>query len=168
MGHPRRSMGLYSGPFDSVRLEGRRFRALPLCRLLWLRPFTSPERAKWPEHQDVPGGSTGYVVSSYRVIGGGPSAEKIKIHEVDVALLKELREIEKQTAIELGQWVERSRVDNRKLEDLSEEELRAKIAAMEAEEARIRQRRRAPASNEPHRGARGHRGPCQVWWSKRY
>jgi len=63
------------------------------------------ERAVFAEHQDVPGGTTGFVVTRRRQLGkNGPI---VKEHKVDVALLRELREISKQIAIELGQWVEK-------------------------------------------------------------
>lgn len=59
------------------------------------------ERAVYPEHQDVPGGKTGYVVTSWKAL---TKDRTIKTHRVDVELLKELRAIEQQIAMELGQW----------------------------------------------------------------
>lgn len=88
-------------------------------------------RATDPNNTDVPGNATGLLAVS-RQVGG---KTEYKLARFDAALMREKRELLKQIAIERDQWVERSRVDDRKLEDLSEEELRAKIAKMEAEEA---------------------------------
>lgn len=64
------------------------------------------ERAACEDHQTVPGGKTGHVVTKLRQIGqGGPIVTE---HAVDIALLKELRETEKQIAQELGQWIEKT------------------------------------------------------------
>jgi len=79
-------------------------------------------------HQDVPGGKTGYVVTRERQLGkDGPI---VKEHQVDVALMREMREIDKQIAMELGQWVEKSDQMHRatSLSDLPDEVLERMIA----------------------------------------
>jgi hypothetical protein len=68
------------------------------------------ERAKDPTMANVPGGSTGLLVRKYKSIGSGENATTVEEYEVDTALLKELREHEKQAAQELGQWTEKSTV----------------------------------------------------------
>jgi hypothetical protein len=62
------------------------------------------ERAAAPEMQSVPGGKTGLLVRRVKVIGSGEGAREVEEYEVDTALLKELRELEKQAAVEAGQW----------------------------------------------------------------
>lgn len=57
-------------------------------------------------HTDAPGGSTGLLVRTVKVVGGGENAERVEEYELDAALLRELRELEKQAAIEAGQWQE--------------------------------------------------------------
>lgn len=63
------------------------------------------ERAE--EHAEIHGGDTGLLVKSTKSVGSGPAAEIIDEYAVDVAVLKELRELEKQAAIEAGQWTEK-------------------------------------------------------------
>lgn len=62
------------------------------------------ERGNDPSMRSVPGGKTGLLCHDIKVVGGGDSAERVDLYEVDTGLLKELREHEKQAAIELGQW----------------------------------------------------------------
>lgn len=64
------------------------------------------ERGASAEMQSVPGGSTGLLVHNVKSIGGGENAERVDLYEFDAALLKEMREHEKQAAQELGQWTE--------------------------------------------------------------
>src|SRR5262249_42455138 len=63
-------------------------------------------RAADPDIAALPGGETGLVVRREKSIGSDPAAQLVTEAEADVALLRELREIEKQAAIELGQWEE--------------------------------------------------------------
>lgn len=75
------------------------------------------ERAAFPEHQDVPGGKTGRVVTSFAVRGskrivdekGRTTIEPIyyKTHAVDIKLLEERRAMLDQIAQELGQKMDR-------------------------------------------------------------
>jgi hypothetical protein len=70
------------------------------------------------EHAGVPGGSTGLLVRTVRGIAG----VAVDFYEVDTALLRELREHEKQAAQELGQWVER-----KETRDVTDDELDGEI-----------------------------------------
>ncbi len=71
------------------------------------------ERAEWfAKHEPtVPGGTTGYVVKRIKGVGSGPYTHIVNEYEFDVALSKELREVEKQAAIEVGQWTEKQQID---------------------------------------------------------
>ena len=70
--------------------------------------------ARAAQYADVPGGDTGMLVCQIRVVrvGGTGDGERVRDrgftqiaeYAVDVGLLKELREHEKQAAQELGQW----------------------------------------------------------------
>lgn len=51
------------------------------------------------------GGSTGYIVKDYK----GKDADRT-IYKVDTGLLKEFRDLEREIAIELGQWAERKEI----------------------------------------------------------
>lgn len=68
-------------------------------------------QARAEEHRGIPGGDTGLLVRTVKKIGQGDEAERVEEYAVDTALLKELREHEKQAAQELGQWIERTTVD---------------------------------------------------------
>jgi len=54
---------------------------------------------------------TGLCVRQQRVIGAGKNAKIIEDYEVDTALLDALASLEKQVAIETGQWTEKQNVD---------------------------------------------------------
>ena len=91
------------------------------------------ERADDPKMKDVPGGTTGLLVREETPTRYGPVVKAT----LDAALLAELRAHEMQAAKELGQLVDRSRVDldsgasaeslERKLAALSDAELNAVI-----------------------------------------
>lgn len=69
-------------------------------------------RADDPLMCDVPGGDTGLLVRTVKIRARGEGETETTIEaELDSALLKELREHEKQAAQELGQWVEQSKVE---------------------------------------------------------
>jgi hypothetical protein len=85
-------------------------------------------RAADPALQDVPGGKTGLIVRDVRGIGKGANFQLVAVYAVDVGLLAEMRQIEKQAAQEVGQWVDRNNVAVRRVEDMTDEELLA-IAA---------------------------------------
>lgn len=60
--------------------------------------------ARAEKYADVPGGNTGLLVHNVKSIGAGVTAERVDLYEFDAALVKELREHERQIAEELGQW----------------------------------------------------------------
>jgi len=68
------------------------------------------ERGNAPEMQNVPGGKTGYLVHRIKSVGSGPAAQVVDEYELDAALLREIREHEKQAAQELGQWIDKKDV----------------------------------------------------------
>jgi hypothetical protein len=57
-------------------------------------------RAEWDALEGVPGGNTGLICRDFKGIQ--------PVYKVDAALLREMRELEKQAAIEAGQWVEKT------------------------------------------------------------
>lgn len=59
---------------------------------------------------DVPGGETGLLTRHYKSLGGGQNFEVVTEYEVDTALLREMRELEKHAAIDLGQWSEKHEI----------------------------------------------------------
>jgi len=69
-----------------------------------------PQRAAAVEFAEVPGGTTGLLVHTYKAIGTGEFVEKVDEYAVDTGLLAELRAHEKQAAQELGQWVEKGEI----------------------------------------------------------
>ena len=104
------------------------------------------ERAAAPEHQNLPGGKTGFVVIrgmkaiKRKVLmhskdpGTKPTEvekiEKTIISAVDTKFISALLAVDEQIARELGQWVEKQddTLRVRKLDDLSDEELEQLIA----------------------------------------
>lgn len=81
--------------------------------------------ARAEEHKSYKGGgSTGLLVRQRKVIGTGENAETVDEYAVDTALLKELREHEKQAAIESGEWLDKTQ-HSFDLSNLSNEELLA-------------------------------------------
>jgi hypothetical protein len=66
------------------------------------------QRAADPDLATVPGGTTGLIVRRRRIIGTGEKQEIVDEYEVDVALLREIRETLKQAAIECGQWQQKA------------------------------------------------------------
>jgi hypothetical protein len=86
------------------RAIGKRARRLAKLEDRWMRLLrVIEERAADPAMKDVPGGTTGLLVKRVRRTKAGVVEE----YAVDVALLKELRETERQAAIEAGQWTEK-------------------------------------------------------------
>ena len=79
--------------------------------------------ARSVEHKDVPGGDTGLLICQVKFIKVYESDEgeavadesvhptrtsvQVKEYSVDFGLLREMREIEKQAAIELGEWTQK-------------------------------------------------------------
>ena len=60
------------------------------------------ERANHVEMQDAAGGKTGLLCLDYK----GKDADRA-VYKLDAALLKEMRELEKEIAIEKGEWTEK-------------------------------------------------------------
>ena len=85
-------------------------------------------RAAHADYQDLPGGDTGLLVRRQKLLGRGADAVLVVEYEVDTGTLKELRELEKQAAIEVGDWSEKREVSGsmrvqQAVEHLSDEEL---------------------------------------------
>lgn len=72
------------------------------------------ERAADPSLVGVPGGNTGLVVRSTKVVG----KQVYESFSTDTRLSKEMRGIEEQIARELGQWQERIEVEDVSLADV--------------------------------------------------
>jgi hypothetical protein len=68
------------------------------------------ERAADPSMEGVPGGRTGLLVRTLKTVGSGEAARQVEEYRLDAALLKELRELERQAAEEAGQWTTRAEV----------------------------------------------------------
>lgn len=60
---------------------------------------------------NAPGTGTGLLVRSYKAVGIGPDMTLMEEWSVDTSLLSEMRQTEKQTAQEAGQWTEKSRLE---------------------------------------------------------
>jgi hypothetical protein len=65
------------------------------------------ERASDAAWADVPGWTTGLLVHQTKQIGSGANAQVVDEFAVDTGLLREMRELEKHAATELGQWSEK-------------------------------------------------------------
>ncbi len=64
------------------------------------------DRANDADAAEIPGGKTGLLVKVTKGTGASSAGKGAGEFVLDIALLKELREHEKQAAQELGQWVE--------------------------------------------------------------
>lgn len=71
------------------------------------------KRAAWfaENRPDVPGGETGLLQIQLKVVGSGPAAYTVEEYLPDVALSRELRELNRAAATELGQWSEKTQVE---------------------------------------------------------
>jgi hypothetical protein len=86
---------------------GRRARRLAALDDRWQR-MKAVIAARADEMKDVPGGgSSGLLVKAVKSIGSGDNAREVEEYAVDAALLREMRELEKQAAQETGQWAEK-------------------------------------------------------------
>ncbi len=126
------------------------------------------ERASDPEFSNVAGGTTGLLVHTVKMIGGGRDATTVDEYAVDTGLLKELRAHEEQAAKELGQWVEKTRgevtgkdggpIQVQDVSRLDDDELDALIAELSAREQGVIRpslagARETPASMDATAGA---------------
>jgi hypothetical protein len=68
------------------------------------------ERAAAPEMQHVPGGKTGLLVRTEKIVGVGAGARTIEEFSFDASVVRELRSLHERAAKELGQEVERREV----------------------------------------------------------
>ena len=77
----------------------------------WLRLQKVIEaRAACPDLRTAPGGDTGLLCKTVKGVGTGADFTLVNEYAVDTGLLKELRDIEKQAASELGQWMTKTEV----------------------------------------------------------
>lgn len=108
-------------------------------------------RADDPRMEGIPGASTGLLtVTQVKQVGMGPDARMVSLYGIDAPLLREIREVEKQAAIELGQWqirVDTGAIDMHKVHDAMEK----RAAQYEAAQARVAATnvRRASLGQEP-------------------
>ncbi len=65
--------------------------------------------ARAKDNDDLTGGETGLIVREVTYLPGGSTRER---QEADVAVTKELRELAKQAAQELGEWTEKQAIDH--------------------------------------------------------
>lgn len=61
------------------------------------------ERGKDEHLQEIPGGKTGLIVREYKALD-------LPVYKVDTAVIKEVRDLLKQIAIETGEWTEKKDV----------------------------------------------------------
>lgn len=64
------------------------------------------------EQLNAPGADTGLVVRQIKQVGAGRDAQIVEEFAVDTGTLRELRALEEQAAKELGQWIEKSQVED--------------------------------------------------------
>ena len=94
-------------------------------RLQRMNQLIAARGAEMEETGEVAGGETGLLVRDYK----GKDADK-PIYHFDAALVREMRELEKQIAIECGQWTERREITGKiDVTKLSDEELAAIVSA---------------------------------------
>jgi hypothetical protein len=88
--------------------------------------------ARAQEHQNVAGGEEGLYVRQLKSIRSGKGFKTVEEYAVDTALLKEMRETEKQAAIEARQWVEKVNFS-----DVTDDEIQAAASAAAEELGRV-------------------------------
>lgn len=91
---------------QGVRLKQNRINRLQ-ARLDKMDALIEARGAKMAETQEIEGGETGLLVRDYK----GKDADRA-VYSFDAALVREMRDHEKQAAIELGEWTEKSEVNN--------------------------------------------------------
>jgi hypothetical protein len=94
------------GDAIATKAIAKRVRRVDALNSRWLKMHQLiAERAK--SMASVPGGETGLLVRKVKMLGSGENGREIDEYEVDCGLLKEMRELEKQAAIEVGHWSEK-------------------------------------------------------------
>lgn len=95
------------------------------------------ERGNDRQMAGIPGGTTGLIVRQIKSIGVGAHNREVEEFVVDTGTLREIRELEKQAAQELGQWVDKGELTGRnggaiQIDDvgLSDDERAERIAAI--------------------------------------
>lgn len=119
----------------------RRARRLERLNRDWFRlQAIIEERAADPSMEGVPGGKTGLIVRKVKQVFSGDRATLVSDYSIDCRILAEMRRIEKQAALECGQW-----------EPMVNEEAGRSIAALiEADTAKAAHRaERADEPKEP-------------------
>jgi len=97
-------------------------------------------RAQFDDSQTVPGGDTGLIATGFKAVGG----TIVQTHELDTGLLREMREITKQIAIELGQWAHKPDSTIRTIEEIPTDLLKHMIT----EGRRLRAEKERKAAEE--------------------
>ena len=78
-----------------------------------LRQVIDERAADYAETRDAPaGGGTGLIVRQLKQIGSGRDAQVVEEFGVDTGTVREIRALHEQAAKELGQWVEKSQVED--------------------------------------------------------
>jgi hypothetical protein len=57
--------------------------------------------------EHVPGGKTGLLTRSLKMVGSGDESTLVTEYVVDVPVIREIRALHEQTAKETGQWTEK-------------------------------------------------------------
>lgn len=115
---------------------GRRARRVQALTARWEKMLDVIEaRGKDRGHRRAPGGSTGLLVRVQKALGSGENFQVVEEFTFDAALVRELREHEKQAAQELGQLVQKIAPTDPSGENgydnLSDAELKRRIADVE-------------------------------------
>jgi hypothetical protein len=90
---------------SAIARKGRRLRALGE-RWASLQKIAR-ERGRALAGENVPGGGTGYLAKTTKMIGAGERSQVVTAYELDADLLRELRAHEEAASKECGQWCER-------------------------------------------------------------
>jgi hypothetical protein len=103
------------------------------------------ERATDPAMAAIPGGKTGLIVRTPKVIGDAV----LEVYRADVGLLKELRATNEQIAREKGEWQERIEVEDVSLADIMAK-ARLRKPQPQAEPIVVEQEIAVPATDLPN------------------
>jgi uncharacterized protein YjcR len=108
---------------EGVRIRENRLRNLQ-SRIDKMHALMDARGVEMAETKEVAGGETGLLVRDYK----GKDADQ-KVYRFDAALVKELREHEKQAAVEVGDWSEKLKLDV-DLANLTDDQLSELIASL--------------------------------------